>query len=218
MRAIGPILASAAAGSLCEKLTPSRTQAAAREPVPDASWHARVRSLQTALPRAPAAAEASPARQGVHPPVIRVEGDDIQVAVNQQSRPGRILALDPGDNAGAVLARLEQGGLEADLGKEPGDMLGGHPFARPGVVAGVGRVDPDQVAGQAGDLLLRGDGGHRAIVPPTRALICWGLAGPAWTWFAVSLSGNLICYRDAAGVGTMTHVRAEPGWRNRQTR
>src|SRR6266851_2201950 len=54
--------------------------------------------------------------------------------------------------------RLQQGRLEADLGQQPGDMLGGQALSRPGMISTIRRVDPDQVAAQARDFVLRGRG------------------------------------------------------------
>ena len=86
----------------------------------------------------------------------RVGRDHIQVPVDEQGGPGRVLARDPGDDAGPALIRLEDGRLEADVGEQSGDVFGGLAFAGAGVVAPVGGVDPDQVAAQGGDLVLRG--------------------------------------------------------------
>ena len=49
---------------------------------------------------------------------------------------------------------LEELGLDADLVEQAGDVLGGRPLPRPGAVAVVGRVDPDQVAADLDDLGL----------------------------------------------------------------
>ena len=47
---------------------------------------------------------------------------------------------------------LEELGLDADLVEQRGDVLGRLPLPRPGLVAVVGGVDPDQVAAQLDDL------------------------------------------------------------------
>ena len=59
---------------------------------------------------------------------------------------------------------LEHGRLEPDLGEQLGDVLGRRALPRALVVPGVGGVDPDQVAGQAGDLVLRGGACGRVLV------------------------------------------------------
>ena len=97
------------------------------------------------------------AREGVNLPVRRIRRDDVEVAVQEQGRPGLVLAGDAGDHAGPAGRGFQDGRLEADLGEERGDVLGRLALAGTGVVAPVGRIDPDQVAAQAGDLVLSGD-------------------------------------------------------------
>jgi hypothetical protein len=97
------------------------------------------------------------AREGVNLPVRRIRRDDVEVAVQQQRRPALVLTGDAGDHAGPAGRGFQDGRLEADVGQENGDVLGRLAFAGTGVVAPVGRIDPDQVAAQAGDLVLSGD-------------------------------------------------------------
>jgi hypothetical protein len=64
---------------------------------------------------------------------------------------------------------------QAHFRQQGGDVLGRRALTRPGVVTPVGRVDPDQVAAQGGDLVLRGNVraccllGHLPIVAPAPA-------------------------------------------------
>src|SRR6202042_1832103 len=97
------------------------------------------------------------ARERVNLPVRRIRRDDVEVAVQEQGRPGLILAGDAGDHAGPAGRGFQDGRLEADVGEERGDVLGRLALAGTGIVAPVGRIDPDQVAAQAGDLVLSGD-------------------------------------------------------------
>ena len=58
------------------------------------------------------------------------------------------------DHDGTPLGGLEDLRLDADLGQQLGHVLGGRPLPRPGVVAVVRGVDPDQVAADVDDLCL----------------------------------------------------------------
>src|SRR5215472_1847203 len=104
-------------------------------------------------------------------PVGGVGRDDVEVAVDQQRRPGRILARHPGDDTGPVRAGLQDRGFQPYLGQERRNMLGGLALARSRVIARVRGVDPDQVAGQVHDLVPCGDAGtgalesHAAMLP-----------------------------------------------------
>ena len=91
----------------------------------------------------------------MHSPVGRVGRHHVQVTVDEQGGPTRVCALDPRHHARPSAVRFEDGGLQPCLGEESRDMLGGDAFARSGVVARIARVDPDQVACQRGDLVLR---------------------------------------------------------------
>ncbi len=108
----------------------------------------------------------------MHPPVGRIGRHDVQVAMDEQRRSGRIRSLDPGHNARALGAGFEDLGFQACLGEQARHVLGGGPFAGTRVIARVGGVDPDQVAGQGGNFVL-GCGtagavvGHLAIVAPS---------------------------------------------------
>ena len=75
----------------------------------------------------------------MHLPVGRIGRDHVQVPVDQQRGPARVLALNAGDHAGPALVGLEDGRLEADVGQETGDMFGGLAFPGAGVVAPVSR-------------------------------------------------------------------------------
>ncbi len=77
--------------------------------------------------------------------------------MDEQGGPVGVLAPDAGHHAGPAGRGIQHGRLQADLREERGHMLGRTAFARARVVAPVGGVDPDQVAAQAGDLVLSGD-------------------------------------------------------------
>ena len=91
------------------------------------------------------------------PPVGRVSGDDIEVTMDQQRRTGRILARDPGDDAGPAGMGLQDLRLEPGLGQERRDVFGRLTLTRTGMVTGVTGVDPDQVAADRDNLVV---GGH----------------------------------------------------------
>src|ERR1700735_4403367 len=63
------------------------------------------------------------------------------------SRPGPY-------SAGRLLPGPGGGGLHPPLPRQARHVLGGPPFARPGVVPRVGRVDPDQVSADVDDLIV----------------------------------------------------------------
>src|SRR4029077_21261604 len=94
--------------------------------------------------------------------------------------------------------RLQDRGLEADLGELGRGVLGGLSLPRARVVARVGGVDPDQVAADADDLVLRGHvvSCHAPMVALGRAGAGWGCA---WAcrpgiWGATGLA-------EASGIG-----------------
>src|SRR5215470_19951109 len=91
------------------------------------------------------------------------------MTVDQQGATARIRARQPRDHVAAPgRARLDIDGLVADLGELGGHVLGGLPLPHNrGRVAGVRRVDPDQVAGETDDLVFghAGRNVHRAFLP-----------------------------------------------------
>ena len=116
---------------------------------------------------APDVAVALLAGERVDAPLGRVGGDDVQVPVHQQGGPAAVGALDAGDQAGPARLGLADLGLDADVGELAGDPLGGGPLPRAGRgVAGVRRVDPDQVGQQLGDLGLGGGEGRQRSARP----------------------------------------------------
>ena len=98
--------------------------------------------------------------------------------MDEQGGPGPVLAFYPRDHAGALGVRLQDRGLQADLGELGRGVLGGLALPRAGVVARVGGVDPDQVAADADDLVLRG---HVVSCHAPIVALRWpgGAAGPA---------------------------------------
>ncbi len=75
------------------------------------------------------------------------------------------VALDPDDDGGPAGLALHQLRVEADLGEQAHDVLGRGPLPRPGAVAVVAGVDPQQVAADLDGLVLGGARlAHRATV------------------------------------------------------
>lgn len=139
----------------------ARGLTAAAQPVPyDREGH-RVHVLHVDRATAPDTAVRDLARERVVRPVVGVGGDDIGVAVDEQGGPGGILALDPGDGRGTAPVGLEDPRFETHLGELLGDIFGGGPLSRSGVVAVVAGVDPDQIAAEVDDLVLAGGGPAR---------------------------------------------------------
>ena len=165
------------------------------------------------------------------------------------SRPGRS-GSSPSIRATTLVRfgmRLEHRRLEPDLGQERGDVLGRGALPGPGVVARVGGVDPDQVAGRcrrprparsgllvAGGFASSPSSSHaRAVSAAPVAARRWSAAGPparlrargpsaaavasAPSAFCARRRAARICYRDAASHG-ISRGRHASGWRNRQTR
>src|SRR5262249_22466821 len=106
--------------------------------------------------------------------------------------------------------RLQDHRLQAHLGQLRGDVLGGLALAGPRVVAVVGGVDPDQVAADADDLVLRG---HLVLCHPSIVALGRGAgsAGPGWvtgSWAAwpgagclAGVAGSRGGLADVAGAG-----------------
>ena len=156
-------------------------------------------------------------RERVNLPVRRVGGDHVEVAVEEQGRPVRVLAGDAGHHAGPAGGRLQDGRLQADLGEERGHVLGRLAFAGAGVVAAVGRIDPDQVAAQASDLVLSGDvvgarGGwslrHHPMVAPGRVGVVGWL--PSWAAEHLAAAAGQCATAPSVTVAGRRLVRAHP--------
>ena len=93
-----------------------------RRPLPGRAAHCRttasshrVHVLHVDRAAAPDAAVPDLPGERVHRPLRRVGRDDVEVAVQQQRRPDRVGALDPGDHAGPARLRLVQPGRDPDL-------------------------------------------------------------------------------------------------------
>ena len=214
----------------------ARRAAALPQALPDHREHHRVHVLHVHRAAAPDAPVLGIAGERVHPPVARIRGDHVQMAVDEQGGPRLILALDPGHDAGAFRVRLQHDRLQADLGEQFRDVLGGRALPGAGVVARIRGVDPDQVAGDGGDLILRGragraagsswviptsshrapgDGSRAARLPSPWPPACRGGAAPsAWpTWSPAQspvAAAARICYRDAASPASAV-ARTRPG-------
>jgi hypothetical protein len=125
------------------------------QPLPDHRDHHRVHVLHVHRAAAPDAVVARLAGERVHLPVARVRGHHIKMTMDEQRGPGPVLALDPGHDAGPFRVRLEHDRLQADLREQFRDALGRPAFPRPRMVTRVSSVDPDQVARDGRDLILR---------------------------------------------------------------
>lgn len=75
----------------------------------------------------------------------------------------------PRDHAGPARLRFEDLSFQADLGDQAGRIFGGGPFARPGTVPEVGRVDADELLADSDDFILWPDVRHWSL------LISWGM-------------------------------------------
>lgn len=117
-------------------------------------------------------------------PVDGVGRYDVQMAVDEQRGPGRVLALDPGHRGGAAGVRLVDLRLQPDLGELLGDPFGGLALAGAGVVAVVAGVEPDQLAAEVHDLVLAGDG-------PGRARLAHDASSRCHCWWSPSSSLRL---------------------------
>src|SRR6202035_332296 len=129
--------------------------------------HHRVHILHIDRAATPQAAVGELAGEGIVLPVGGVGGDDVQVAVDEEGGSCLVLARDAGYHGGALGVGFQELRLEAGVGEEFGDVLGGGSLAGAGVVAGIRGVDAEQVAADVDDLVLRGGRVrcHRFIVP-----------------------------------------------------
>jgi hypothetical protein len=134
----------------------ARRASALPQPLPDHREHHRVHVLHVHGAAAPDASVSDLAGERVHTPVRRIRGDHVEMTVDQQAGPTRVLALDPDHDTGALRMGLEHGGHQAHLAEQLRYTLGRRALPRAGVITGVRRVDPDQFAGESGDLILRG--------------------------------------------------------------
>ena len=146
-------------------------------------------SFMSIAPRPQNAVVGDLAGEGVYLPVFGVGRNHVEVAMDEEGGPVGVFAFDPGDHAGALGVRLQDRGLQADLGELGGGVLGGLALAGAGVVARVRGVDPDQVAADVDDLVLRGHWVRCHL--PIVALGVAGLrAGPAgWACAGAAASG-----------------------------
>src|SRR5699024_10345414 len=107
----------------------------------------------------------------VHRPVLRLRGDHVEMAVQDEAAAGAVLTRDRDEHAGATGRGLDHRRLEPHLAKQGHHVLRGLALAlAPGggvVAAEVGGVDADQLAGEAQRLVLQdgelisGGGGDR---------------------------------------------------------
>jgi hypothetical protein len=157
---------------------PRRTTALPHPPPHDREDH-RVHILhvhRAPAPDRPVHGLAGKRRDG---PVRGVGRDDVQVAVHEEGRPGRILSPDPGHHARPAWVRFQDCRLQADLAEEGGNVLGREPLTGPGVIPVVACVDPDQVAAQDGDLVFCGRGGARCMLGHPPIVAPAARSGPA---------------------------------------
>ena len=125
--------------------------------LPDDGQDHRVHVLHVHGAAAPDQAVDLLGAERVHGPVLGPRRHDVEVTVQHERGPRRVLALEPHDDAGPAGGALEQLGVEPDLGEQAHDVLGGRALPRPGVVAVVRRVDADEVAADLHDLVLGGE-------------------------------------------------------------
>ena len=179
--------------------------------------HHRVHVLHVDGAAAPDAAVLYLAGEGVDLPVGCVGGDDVEVTVDEEGGSCGVGAFPAGDHAGAGGVGLEDGWLEARAGQDRGDMLGGGAFAGARVVTGVGGVDPDEVAAEGGDFILRGRRANRGgrggcvvghLVIVASAHVAGSAGGVEWV-IAFAETGQ-VCYREAPRRGT-TRAWPRPG-------
>ena len=106
----------------------------------------------------------------VDTPVAGDSGDDVEVPVQHQGGFVGVSAGDAGHQVRAPRDGLVVLDVEAQLGEEGPDVLGGLALALGATLAVVGRVEPDEVARDAGDLGKIGgvDGGHGHHATPLR--------------------------------------------------
>ena len=138
--------------------------------VPDAGQDHGVHVLHVDRTPAPQAAIAFLRPEGVDAPVRSGGGDDVEVTVDDQTRADRIGTLETEQDAGAARGALDKHGVQPDLLQLPHDVLGRGPLPRAGSVAGVRRVDPQQVAAQPGGVILERGSRHvgQGMSPPCR--------------------------------------------------
>ena len=123
---------------------------------------------------APDVAVLDRAGERVHAPVRRLGGHHVEVAVQQQRAAGRVGAREPGEHvAPARRARLDVFGLVPDLFQLLGHPAGALGLALGGLgLAGVGGVEPDQLADEVDHL---GSAGSAVTVtfPTTLTTLGW---------------------------------------------
>ena len=113
----------------------------------------RVEVLHVDGAAAPQVAVLHLAGERVHRPVVGLGGHDVEVAVQQQRVA--VAGAPARHHVGPPLDAFVDLRLQADLGQQRGDVLGGLALARSGPVAVVGGVHADQVAADLDDLTGR---------------------------------------------------------------
>ena len=165
----------------------------------------RVHVLHVDGAAAPEAAVALLAGERVDLPVRGAGRDDVQVAVHQQRRPRAVRALDAGDQARPAGCALEQLGSRPTSASRPATCSAAARSPGPRVVAVVRRVDPDEVAADLDDLVLRRrhTGG--------RGLLERGTAGRGRAWTRRHVSA---CLRSRRSERRLVHgARSRPSIR-----
>ena len=182
--------------------------------------HHRVHVLHVDRAAAPHAAIRDLPGEWVVPPVRRAGRHHVQVTVHQQARPFAVPTADPGHHAGSLGMRFQDRRLEAYLGQQAGHVFGGQPLAGARVVAGVRRVDPDQVTADVHNLVLRGH-----LVRCHRPIVALGSSGSSGQCRLAGDRGEIHwpagspeAVRFAKVSQPMRTPHRASGWRNRQTR
>jgi len=98
------------------------------------------------------------------------------VPVDEEGRLAAVFSFDAGDETGALGVRLCDVWLEPDFAELLGDVLGGLPLPRAGVITGIGGVDSDEVPANPDDFFFGPAGYWRVSHPPIVPLPCCGVA------------------------------------------
>ena len=148
-------------------------------PVAHQGKHHRVHVLHVDGAASPDEVVDLPAER-VDGPLIRVGRDDVEVPVDQKRVAAGVGAFNASDRRRASRGGLNNLRGDPDLVQFRGHPLGGWAFR----VCGVGRVDPDQVAEQLDDFVLRGGCGHTSFLPggAIRDVRTTGLRAPDTGW------------------------------------
>ena len=123
---------------------------------PDGGDDHRVHVLHVHRAAAPQQPVLDDAFEGIDAPVLCGCGNDVGVAVDDESRSLRIGAFDAGDEVGPSRGGFDDFGLQVHLGEPGCDEFGGRKLRVGFVPAPVLGVDADELTAQFGDFVLCG--------------------------------------------------------------